>query len=328
MSYLLLGDDDDKKEQMLEDVAAHTLFGGIEGLALGDLMGNGLSMLYTGSKDVWKLGKEMPFVADIKKIWEEFEWGNTAEMTSDIVNLVLSSVTGVNPQTLTDVVAATMDICGDDPELSHETAIFVARVINCPRSQIEELYFDEIGLSGEEASKLTPTQLAERYAKYRVKRGSMPWSWDDEDLLDKYERRALRQIKERMNNAGDSEVLAAYTDFEERHNAIEKRLNELKPLKKEDYEAYVDGMMELREDPDYLTSKVFGILDDDLSDIAKMWLKAETPEQAALCCETMANFREKMVWALQGENVVEQYQRAGAARSMLSEFRYRYRTLQ
>ena len=46
------------------------------------------------------------------------------------------------------------------------------------RAQMEGIYFDEIGLSGEEASKLTLEQLAQRYAQYKVKRGTplAPWS--------------------------------------------------------------------------------------------------------------------------------------------------------
>lgn len=62
------------------------------------------------------------------------------------------------------------------------------RIINAPQSQIDKLYWDEIDLSGEQASKLTPQQLAQRYAEYKVKRGTplAPWLWDDEERLDKY----------------------------------------------------------------------------------------------------------------------------------------------
>ena len=71
-----------------------------------------------------------------------------------------------------------MDACGDDPELANEAVICVSRILSVPQSQIDKMYFDEVGLRGDEVSKYTPAQLAERYALYKVKRGRFfaPWS--------------------------------------------------------------------------------------------------------------------------------------------------------
>ena len=74
---------------------------------------------------------------------------------NDILNIVGATWTGVNPQTLTDWVAAIMD-ASDDRDTRNETALLVARLLNCPQSQLQKLYLEELDMNGDEASRLTP----------------------------------------------------------------------------------------------------------------------------------------------------------------------------
>ena len=115
---------------------------------------------------------------------------------------------GVNPQSITDVALSIMDACGDDPSLAHEATICISRILQVPQSQIDKMYFDEVGLSGDEVSKYTPAQLAERYAQFKVKRGRFfsPWSWGDEERIKKFTDKANKTIKERTEQMGDKHV--------------------------------------------------------------------------------------------------------------------------
>ena len=131
---------------------------------------------------------------------------------TDAVNLIVQAGLGVNPQSITDVALSIMDACGDDPALAHEATICISRILQVPQSQIDKMYFDEVGLSGDEVSKYTIAQLAERYAQYKVKRKHFfaPWSWGDEDLLDKKRKRGKTIVNERVGRLDERRLEGLY----------------------------------------------------------------------------------------------------------------------
>ncbi|WP_280120839.1 helicase-related protein [Sangeribacter muris] len=174
LPYIFFGNEDDEKDKMWDDALTHAYFGSVEGLTGGDVMSSFGNMWASGEWSRNQLSKDMPLASDINTIANKFIGGKNAEAVNDILNLLVQSGIGMNPQSLTDAAIAITDACGDDPALSHEAAIFVMRVLQVPQSQLDKLYFDEIGLNGEEASKLTPEQLAQRYAEYKVKRYNHP----------------------------------------------------------------------------------------------------------------------------------------------------------
>ncbi len=239
LPYILVGNDEDEKDKMWEDAITHAYFSSVEGLTGGDVMSSFGNMAASGDWSWNKLSKDMPLAADVNMIANKFIGGKNAEAVNDIFNLLIQMGVGMNPQSLTDAAIAITDACGDDPALSHEAAIFVMRVLQVPQSQLDKLYFDEIEMSGEEASKLTPEQLAQRYAEYKVKRGTplAPWSWDDEERLGRYEELAKERMTERLKNHGDVAVNEAYADFEARYKAVSEKVKEAKALMKTDYAA-------------------------------------------------------------------------------------------
>ena len=108
---------------------------------------------------------------DLATIYRKMGKDNVAAM-NDVVNLLAQSALGVNPQSLTDAVVAVIDACGDDANSQRECALLISRVINCPQSQLDKIYFDELGASGDEASRMTPQEIAERYARYKTRRNA------------------------------------------------------------------------------------------------------------------------------------------------------------
>ncbi len=241
----------------------------------------------------------------------------------------MQSGIGMNPQSITDAAVAITDACGDDPALSHEAAIFVMRVLQVPQSQIDKMYFDEVGLSGEETSKLTPEQLARRYAEYKVKRGTpfAPWSWGDEERLDKYKDVAETKIKERMEGQSDKAVAEAYADYEARYKAISQRMTDARALAKTDYVAAAQAFAELQKDPDLVVYRQFGALDKQLSKMSTMLLQSKTPEEAALLNETIKEYRAGMVKALQAETPEAQQSSISELTTLMNGFSAKYTTL-
>lgn len=330
LPYIIFGDDEDEKDKMWDDAITHAYFGSVEGLSGGDVLSSFGNMWANGEWNRNQLSKDMPLASDINSIANKFIGGKNAEGINDIINLLVQMGVGMNPQSITDAAIAITDACGDDPALSHEAAIFVMRVLQVPQSQIDKMYFDEIGLSGEEASKLTPEQLAQRYAEYKVKRGTplAPWSWGDEERLNKYSESAKDRMKERLNAQGDATVNEAYADFEARYKDVSEKAKEAKALMRNDYAAAAQAHAALQQAPDFTLYQRFGSLDKQLGRISKMWLTSKTPEEAALIASTIPAYRAGMVKVLQAETVENQQSAMSELTTLMNEFYSKYQAMQ
>lgn len=330
LPYIFFGNNDDEKDKMWDDALTHSYFGSIEGLTGGDVMSSFGNMAASGEWNWNQLSKDMPLASDINSIATKFIGGKNAEAINDILNLIVQMGAGMNPQSITDAAIAITDACGDDPALSHEAAIFVMRVLQVPQSQLDKLYFDEIDMSGEEASKLTPEQLAQRYAEYKVKRGTplAPWSWGDEERLGKYEDLAKDRMKERLDGQGDAAVIEAYADYEARYKAVKQKAEDAKALIKTDYAAAAQAHAELQQDPNFGVYQRFGNLDKQLSHISKMWLTAKTPEEASLVAETIPAYRAGMVKVLQAESTEAQQSAMSELTELMNDFYSKYQAMQ
>ena len=219
---------------------AHSYFGALEGLTGGDVISQVLGSYFAGNLNPNSMDKDMPLTSDLALAFKEFAKGDKDAALSNMINLIVQSGIGVNPQSITDSVLAIMDACGDDPALANEATIFIARILQVPQSQIDKLYFDEVGLMGSGLSKYTPAQLAERYARYKVKRGhfSTPWAWNDDVNIGKAMTKANKEIKERTNHMGLTNLNEAFAPYEEVYQKVDKQMKDYEAAKKTDY---VDG---------------------------------------------------------------------------------------
>lgn len=330
LPYIIFGNDEDEKENMWYDALTHAYFGSIEGLTGGDVMSSFGNMWASGEWNWNQLSKDMPLASDINTIGSKYVGGKNAEAMNDILNLVVQMGVGMNPQSITDTAIAITDACGDDPALSHEAAIFIMRVLQVPQSQIDKMYFDEVDLTGEEASKLTPAQLAQRYAEYKVKRGTplAPWSWGDEERLGKYNDLAADRMKERLDAQGDATVIEAYADFEARYKAVSEKAKEAKELMKTDYAAAAQAHAALQQAPDFILYQRFGSLDKQLGRISKMWLTSKSPAEAALVASTISSYRAGMVKVLQAETVESQQSAMSELTTLMNDFYAKYQGMQ
>lgn len=330
LPYVIFGNNEDEKDKMWDDAMTHAYFGSVEGLTGGDVMSSFGNMWASGEWNWNQLSKDMPLASDINTIATKFIGGKNAEAVNDILNLLVQMGVGMNPQSITDTAIAITDACGDDPALSHEAAIFIMRVLQVPQSQIDKIYFDEVDLTGEEASKLTPAQLAQRYAEYKVKRGTplAPWSWGDEERLGKYNDLAADRMKERLDAQGDATVIKAYADFEARYKAVSEKAKEAKELMKTDYTAAAQAHAALQQDPDFILYQRFGSLDKQLGRISKMWLTSKSPAEAALVASTITSYRAGMVKVLQAETAESQQSAMSELTTLMNDFSAKYQGMQ
>lgn len=197
--YLILGKDKKKKKEMLTDAAIKTLAGPLEGLSGGNIISDAWGTLSSGgSLGHHSLG-QLPIRSDIERVINILEHDQPA-VINEIANIVVQSGFGVNPQTLTDTVVAIIDACNGDLGVAKEAAILLMRIAQVPQSQIEQIYIDEIQMSAKDASKASPKELAERYARYKVMRDAplTGWAYSDEERKKK-EKNKVKSLNKKIN---------------------------------------------------------------------------------------------------------------------------------
>lgn len=296
LPYLIAGDDKDEKSKMWDDVINHTMFGSIEGLTGGDVMSSAGQMALNGDANWSYLVKDMPLASDLATILQKMPKDKVAAM-NDVVNLLVQSGVGVNPQSLTDAVVAIMDYCGDDAETSRECALLIARILNCPQSQTDKIYFDELGATAAEASKMTPAEIAERYAGYKIHRGAplTGWAYSEEardSVKTAQQNRVLTKAKEKMSNRMETEVTKQLlSTYEE----VSKQQTELSKLKKTDRAAYREGMKQLRQKYNMREHGRMKRYKHDMKLLTEKYLRSKSAEERDSLVRVMTTTRDKLL---------------------------------
>lgn len=295
--YLLLGDDKDEKSDMWHDIFCHTMFGSIEGLTGGDVMsavGNGFAK--GEGLNLFSASKDMPLSSDLQSIVNKWNKDKVAAM-NDVTNLMVQSGIGVNPQSLTDAVVAIMDYCGDDANTSRECALLITRIINCPQSQIDKIYFDELNATAAEAQGMTPAEIAERYARYKMHRGAplTGWAYTDEardSVMTAQQNRVLTKAKEKLNSRMETEeTKQLLSDYD----AVAKQETALSKIKKTDRAAYREGMKQLRQSNDMRQHMRLKRYKHDINELTSKYLRCKSAEERDSIVSTMFSTRAKML---------------------------------
>lgn len=300
LPYLIFGDDDDEKDKMWDDVFTHTMFGSIEGLTGGDVYSNTLNTLAKGEELTgWVASKDMPASSDLQNIWTKWNTDEVSAM-NDVINLLVQSAVGVNPQSLTDAVVAIMDVCGDDAQTSRECALLMTRIINCPQSQLDKIYFDELGATGEEASQMTPYEIAERYARYKVRRGAPLTGWaygneQREKIMDKYRKKSNTLAKERLTRETDTQASPNMTQWLEEFEATKDRVSDIKKVKSRDEDRYYELLDQLETTPEFSRYEIIRAYKHDVDELTNEWLNARTAAQRDSCAQAILTLKREMV---------------------------------
>lgn len=300
LPYLIFGDDDDEKDKMWDDVFTHTMFGSIEGLTGGDVYSNTLNAWAKGEKITpWVASKDMPLASDLENIWTKWNTDEVSAM-NDVINLLVQSAVGVNPQSLTDAVVAIMDVCGDDAQTSRECALLMTRIVNCPQSQLDKIYFDELGATGEEASQMTPYEIAERYARYKVRRGAPLTGWaygneQREKIMDKYRKKSNTLAKERLTRETDTQASPGMAQWLEEFEATKDRVSDIKKVKSRDEDRYYELLDQLEATPEFSRYEIIRAYKHDVDELTNEWLNARTAAQRDSCAQAILTLKREMV---------------------------------
>ena len=305
---LMLSGDDDEKKNALVDVNRHALLSPLEGFTYGDVM-NDLAVTGYGKaigeeSARWaNVGRTHPALSDLSLMMRHMD-SDFLQGCNDAVNFVVGGVTGANPQMVANLAAAFIDKCGDDKALAAEWSIFCARLFNAPQSQLDKMYFDEVGLRGDEASKLTPDELAERFARYKVTRGYFltRWFMDDEDALKKHKARGMSLIKERLGGLSGEEVNEAYDAYAKRSKEFGERVKAAEDMAKKDYVKAAAMYQVLKKDVEgqriykmFQGGKGQRGLNSYFEELVDLYMNARNVEEAGLLRDAVLDYKASMV---------------------------------
>ncbi|MCI6671844.1 MAG: hypothetical protein MSG77_04825 [Prevotella sp.] len=299
LPYLILGDDDDEKSKMTDDALTHALFGSLEGLTSGDVLSQAGNMALQGEGNWATVTKDMPLVSDLSDILKTFPKDNV-EALNDCINLLTQSAVGVNPQSIIDAMVAIIDYCGDDAQTSRECALLMARILNCPQSQLDKIYFDELSASGVEASKMTPSQIAERFARYKRHRSAplTGWMYSDAAIADKDGKRketVYKKARENFKAAASKSNKEELEQWKAEYKETAAKLSAIKKLREQDEDEADEQMNELENTPEYDRYLIMKDYNSDMNDITKAWLNSKSPTEREQLTKAMFKVQQEMV---------------------------------
>lgn len=299
LPYLILGDDDDEKKKMTDDALTHALFGSLEGLTSGDVLSQAGNMALQGEGNWATVTKDMPLVSDLSDILKTFPKDNV-EALNDCVNLLTQSAVGVNPQSITDAMVAIMDYCGDDAQTSRECALLMARILNCPQSQLDKIYFDELSASGVEASKMTPSQIAERFARYKRHRSAplTGWMYSDAAIADKDGKRketVYKKARENFKATASKSNKEELEQWKAEYKETAAKLSAIKKLREQDEDEADEQMDALENTPEYDRYLIMKDYNSEMNDITKDWLNSKSPTEREQLTKAMFKVQQEMV---------------------------------
>lgn len=298
LPYLLFGDDDDKKKEMLVDAAEKGVFGSLEGLTGGNLMSEAGNLLVFGEGlNNWDPSL-LPLVSDFTNLYQEFGKDNVRAM-NDLLNLGIQMGIGVNPQTLEDAVVAIIDACNGDLGTAKEAMLLGLRIINAPQTSLDQLYLDEIDMNALEAKDLTIPELAERYVKYKKAKGAGAmaplYSLDpalDEKITAKYLSSFENKAKERLDGI---ESDGMYAEIAEQAKAMDTRVKDLRKLAKSGDEDAEKELMEIFLSDDFGPLIMFNELSKDVETAINNAVSAPTREEMLMYLDEAERLRSNIL---------------------------------
>lgn len=304
---LLLSSDDDERDKAARGALLQSTFGPFEGLAGGDVITQAANMALGFEEPNWKyISKQSPMLSDVADMLNKLGKDNVTAM-NDILNIVVGMNSGLNPASITDMVVAVMDYCESDKD-RRECALLIARILNCPPSQMDKVYFDELDLSAKEASAMTPDEIAERYARYKMRKDAPLTGW----LRSQEAEDTIHEAKKRVPMMKAKERLQLHTNTEEtrqllsRYDAITHEQTEIGKLKKTDRAEYLRRRIALREGNDMREHRRIGRYKRDINELTQRYLRAKTTEERDSIVEAMIAAREKMLDDLNSYDMAEE----------------------
>ena len=213
LPYLLTGDDDDKKTDMIEEGA---LKGFTTSLSDNYVIPFASNILNAGLKvedgkptfdpEVFRYQNLYinPATSDLANIYSMIGNQKWYSVVNKFGMLGVQSLIGFNPETVGALYQAFAEADYDNGNTAKEWQIGILKAISAPEESIRELYMDELGLKNENIKKIPLAELEKRYAERQINRDNLlsQIGMDAETFngyIDKYQQSFEKKIKDKMD---------------------------------------------------------------------------------------------------------------------------------
>lgn len=197
--YMILGDDEEEKEKMKEEIALRGALGFLDGIPLGESVISAINAVKQGDAKYFRL-PELIAVGDIRNLAQVLNY-DAVRGANDVINIVTAMGVGVSPQILTDFLVAISEIKDFSLE---EFGMFTARVMSAPQSNLDALMVDD----AMENSAYNLADIAERYIQFKTKRNApiTQFFYSDETeqkVIERYAGRFASMLEDNFENVVD-----------------------------------------------------------------------------------------------------------------------------
>lgn len=213
LPYLLTGDDDDKKTDMIEE---GVLKGFATSLSDNYVIPFASNILNAGLKvedgkptfdpEVFRYQNLYinPATSDLANIYSMIGNQKWYSVANKLGMLGVQSLIGFNPETVGALYQAFAEADYDNGNTAKEWQIGILKAISAPEESIRELYMDELGLKSGDIKKIPLAELEKRYAERQINRDNLlsQIGMDAETFngyVDKYQQSFEKKIKDKMD---------------------------------------------------------------------------------------------------------------------------------
>lgn len=213
LPYLLTGDDDDKKNDMIEEAV---LKGFATSLSDNYVIPFASNILNAGLKvedgkptfdpEVFRYQNLYinPATSDLANIYSMIGNQKWYSVANKLGMLGVQSLIGFNPETVGALYQAFAEADYDNGNVAKEWQIGILKAISAPEESIRELYMDELGLKSGDIKKIPLAELEKRYAERQINRDNLlsQIGMDAETFngyVEKYQKSFEKKIKDKMD---------------------------------------------------------------------------------------------------------------------------------
>lgn len=213
LPYLLTGDDDDKKNDMIEEAV---LKGFATSLSDNYVIPFASNILNAGLKvedgkptfdpEVFRYQNLYinPATSDLANIYSMVGNQKWYSVANKLGMLGVQSLIGFNPETVGALYQAFAEADYDNGNAAKEWQIGILKAISAPEESIRELYMDELGLKSGDIKKIPLAELEKRYAERQINRDNLlsQIGMDAETFngyVEKYQKSFEKKIKDKMD---------------------------------------------------------------------------------------------------------------------------------
>ena len=213
LPYLLTGDDDDKKKDMIEEAV---LKGFATSLSDNYVIPFASNILNAGLKvedgkptfdpEVFRYQNLYinPATSDLANIYSMIGNQKWYSVGNKLGMLGVQMLIGFNPETVGALYQALSEADYDNGNTAKEWQMGILKAISAPEESIRELYMDELGLKSGDIKKIPLAELEKRYAERQINRDNLLSQivMDAETFngyVDKYQKSFEKKIKDKMD---------------------------------------------------------------------------------------------------------------------------------